>query len=84
MHSPDNVGECYAQLCDRTAHIKIVKDGQTDYELELSIIHEYLHILFVDMAPKNPVKRSLFEAAIDQTASTLLGFKRGSKSGTLS
>ena len=77
MYSPYNVGECLAQLCDRTAHVKVMKDEQTDYEIELSIVHEYLHILFVDMAPKNPVKRNLFEAAIDQTATTLLWFKRG-------
>lgn len=38
MDQPDNVGECAVQLCDRTADIKILRNGQDDYELELAVV----------------------------------------------
>jgi len=79
MHDAGNVGECVAQLCDRTAHIRILRDSRSDYDIELSVVHELAHVLLPheELMPRDRVKAKLFEAGIDQLASTLLGFKRG-------
>lgn len=77
MDDERNVGECLAQLCDKSAHILIMRNGHDDREIEHTIIHEHLHVLFVDLVPRDATKAKLFESAIDQTAQTLLELRRG-------
>ena len=79
MHQSDNVGECLVQLCDKSGVIKILRDNASDHEIEWRIIHEYLHVVFCDLVPRDKIKAQLFEAGIDRTARTLIGFKYGKK-----
>ena len=77
MHQSDNVGECTVQLCDKSSVIKILRDDATDHEIEWRIVHEYLHIVFCDLVPRDKTKEKLFEAGIDRIARTLLSYKYG-------
>lgn len=77
MHDRRNVAECVAQLCDRTAHIRILRDDRCDYEVEQSVIHEICHVLFPELLPRDKTKAKLFDAGVDQLAHTLMWFKRG-------
>ena len=76
MIYPGTVGQCLSRLRDHTAEIKIMKDNQTDYEIELAVIREHIHVLWSDLIPWDKTKAKLFERAVDQTAITLLHFKR--------
>lgn len=77
MHDHRNVAECVAQLCDRTAHIRILRDDGSDYEIEKRVVHELGHVLFPELLPRDKTKAKLFDAGIDQLATSLMWFKRG-------
>ena len=79
MYKRGHVGECTAQICDQTAHIKILRDYATDEEIEWRIIHEWGHILYPELVPRDKTKAKLFEAGIDQMANSFLQFKYGKK-----
>lgn len=76
MHAADNLGECIAQLCDHTAHIRIIREGD-DRDLEITICHELLHVLFAELLPRDPIKEKLFESGVDHVANTLVFLRRG-------
>lgn len=83
MSEIDHVGECVAQLSDKTAHIKILRPSEKDssHDVEISVVHECFHVLYCGAEPDGETepKRALFENGVDTMARAMVDLRRGKR-----
>lgn len=77
----DHAGNCEAELANKTAIISIAhprwsETVTTNFDVEVAVVHELMHLLGWGLQPGEKVKSDLFDHMIDVAAEELVRQRR--------
>lgn len=81
LEDETNCGECEAELANKTAIIHVANPSWSqsvvnEREMEISLVHEMIHLLGWGLEPKTIFQQDLFDHMIDVLAEALVKQRR--------